>query len=93
MGWTVEYLPESKEDLLKLDNSQRMQVLKAIQKVSTNPLPSTEGGLGKPLGSRSGNNLASYLKIKLLKQGLRVFYKIVRENNVMKIIVISIRDD
>ncbi|MEN3003812.1 type II toxin-antitoxin system RelE/ParE family toxin [Dehalobacterium formicoaceticum] len=76
-----------------MDNTQRVQVLKAIEKVSTNPLPANEGGLGKPLGSHSGNNLTGYLKIKLLKLGLRVIYKVVREGNIMRIIVISVRDD
>lgn len=91
--WRVELIPEAQEDLRALDNSQRTQVIKAIKKVSANPLPTNEGGLGKPLGSHSGNNLAGYLKIKLLKLGLRVVYRIVRGDNVMKIIVISLHDD
>ena len=33
------------------------------------------------------------MKIKLKKLGLRVVYKAVKENNVMKIIVIAVRDD
>lgn len=33
------------------------------------------------------------MKIKLLNQGLRIVYKLVREYGVMRIIVISIRDD
>lgn len=93
MKWTVSYLPAAKEDLLRLDRSQQVQVLKAIDKVSQNPLPQTEGGLGKPLGSHSVANLTGYLKIKLRRQGLRVVYKLVRENDTMKIIVISVRDD
>lgn len=91
--WSIEYIPEALEDLKSLDKGQRLQVLKAIEKVSANPLPNTEGGLGKPLGSHSGNNLTGYLKIKLLRLGLRVVYKVVRENNVMRIIIISVRDD
>lgn len=91
--WCIEYLSEARDDLRALDNTQRVQVLKAIEKVSANPLPANEGGLGKPLGSHSGNNLTGYLKIKLLKLGLRVIYKAVREGNIMRIIVISVRDD
>jgi mRNA interferase RelE/StbE len=41
---------EAVEDLKKLDNSQRVQVIKAIEKVSKNPLPQSEGGFGKVLG-------------------------------------------
>lgn len=92
-AWGIEYIPEARDDLRALDNAQRLQVLKAIEKVSANPVPTNEGGLGKPLGSHGDNSLTGFLKIKLLGLGLRVIYRIVRENNVMKIIVISVRDD
>lgn len=91
--WSIEYLPAARDDLKALDKPQRLQVLKAIEKVSVNPLPNSEGGLDKPLGSHNGANLTGYLKIKLLKLGLRVVYRVVRENNVMRIIVVSVRDD
>ncbi len=93
MIWNVEYLSEAVKDLKALDHSQRILVLKAIEKVSVNPLPNNEGGYGKPLGNKGGNNLSGYCKIKLLNLGIRVVYKLVRENNMMKIIVISVRDD
>lgn len=92
-AWQIEYIKAAEKDLLALGRSQQLQVLKAIEKVSANPLPINEEGLGKPLGSHSGNNLTGYLKIKLLKLGLRVVYQVVREGSVMKIIVISVRDD
>ena len=44
--WQVEYFKEAVEDLKRLDYSPRLQVLKAIDKVSSNPLPQTEGGYG-----------------------------------------------
>ncbi len=91
--WQIEYIPEARDDLRALDNAQRILVLKAIVKVSGNPLPSSEGGLGKPLGSRVGRNLTGYLKIKLRRAGLRVVYRVLREDHVMKIIVISVRND
>lgn len=93
MAWKIEYTKDAEKDLKKLDRSQQLQTLKAIQKVSANPLPNTEGGYGKPLGNHLSGNLAGYLKIKLLKLGLRVIYCLVRENNNMKIIIISVRDD
>ncbi len=93
MTWIIEYIKEAENDLKELDRSQQLQVLKAIKKVSTNPLPNTEGGYGKPLGSHSSVNLAGYIKIKLLKLGIRVVYCLVREKSVMKIIIISVRDD
>jgi mRNA interferase RelE/StbE len=93
MTWIIEYIEEAKKDLQALDHSQQVQVLKAIQKVSANPLPASEGGYGKPLGNHPSSPLAGYLKIKLVKFGLRVVYCLVREKTTMKIIVISVRDD
>ena len=91
--WEISFLKQAVDDLKCLDHSQRVIVLKAIQKVSENPLPQNEGGYGKHLGNKSGTDLSGYCKIKLLKLGLRVVYKIVRENNNMKLIVISARSD
>ncbi|MFA7466691.1 MAG: type II toxin-antitoxin system RelE/ParE family toxin [Desulfotomaculaceae bacterium] len=91
--WKVEYLREALEDIKRLDQSQRVQVVKAVNKVAVNPLPQAEGGYGKPLGNKGGTSLAGYCKIKLLKLGLRVVYKVVRKNGIMKIIVISARAD
>ena len=93
MGWVVEYTAEAQEDLERLDRTQQIQVLKAIDKVSANPLPQVEGGLGKPLGNRMTSKLAGFMKIKLLKLGLRVIYAIERKDTIMRIIVISVRDD
>lgn len=49
MNWTIAFLPEAFEDLVKLDGSVKSQVLKTLQKVSQNPLPDYQGGYGKPL--------------------------------------------
>ena len=91
--WKVEYLPAALQDRRRLDGSVRKTVDKAIDKVSTNPLPVDEGGYGKPLGNKSGNNLTGLLKIKLRASGIRIIYQIVRENTVMKIVIIGIRED
>lgn len=93
MEWTVEYFKEAENDLRRLDKSQQLHVLKAIQKVSSNPLPYSEGGYGKPLGNRISGNLAGYMKIKLSALGLRVVYRIEKTKSVMRIIIISVRDD
>ena len=93
MNWEVEYCDEAKKDIKKLDGSQIKQVLKAIEKVSTNPLPFNEGGYGKQLGNKSGNNLTGYLKIKLRQLGIRVVYRLKRENGIMRVIVVSVRED
>lgn len=93
MIWLIEYIKAAEKDLAHLDNSQQVQVIKAIRKVASNPLPSTQGGYGKPLGNRASQNLTGLMKIKLLKLGIRVVYQLFIEQNIMRIIVISVRDD
>lgn len=93
MSWTVKYLPEALKDLRALDGSPRKLVRKAIDKVSENPLPVSEGGLGKPLGNKGDNNLTGLLKIKLRSAGIRIVYKIIRQDNDMIVIVIGARED
>lgn len=93
MNWSVVYLPEAVKDLASLDGSQAKLVRKAIQKVSENPLPVSEGGYGKPLGNKQGMNLAGLLKVKLRGAGLRIVYKLVRTETQMLIVVIGARED
>jgi len=91
--WDVRYTKEAVNDRTALNTSARNQVDKAIRKVSQNPLPKSEGGYGTPLGSKRGNNLTGLYRIKLQKLGIRIVYKIIRENKIMKIIVIALRAD
>lgn len=91
--WILEFDIDANKDFSNLDGSQKPQVAKAIKKVQQNPLPDYEGGYGKPLGNKGGRDLHGLLKIKLKKLGLRVVYKLVRQGNIMKIIVISVRSD
>jgi mRNA interferase RelE/StbE len=91
--WKVEYMAEAEKDRATLDRSQRLQVDKAIFKVSQNPLPQSEGGYGKPLGNKQSNNLTGLLKIKLVNLGIRIVYTLVRTDEIMKIIVVAARAD
>lgn len=93
MTWELEYLPEALADLVALDNSIRQPVIKGIKKVQKNPVSKKEGGYGTPLGNKEGNNLTGLYKIKFLKYGIRVVYKLENHDNVMKVIVISARAD
>ena len=93
MTWSIVFLKEAANDLQALDNSQRTQIIKAIEKVAQNPLSDNEGGYGKRLGNIKSSKLVGCLKIKLRKLGLRVIYKVVREAGEMKIIVIAARND
>ena len=91
--WDVSFTDEAKRDYNALDPVALNQVDKAIRKVSQNPLPESEGGYGKPLGHKRGRNLTGYFKIKLKKLGIRVVYKLVRTDEVMKIIIVAARED
>lgn len=93
MIWSIEFLEEAEKDLKKLDHSVQIQVVKGIQKVSRNPLPVQEGSYGKPLGNKTGVNLTNLLKIKFRDLGIRVVYKAIQVDNVMKIVVVSARTD
>lgn len=93
MTWTVNYLPEAQDELECFDKSQQKTILKAIKKVQQNPLPQNEGGYGKPLGKKHDRNLTNFLKIKLLREGIRIVYKLIRIENQMLIVVIGIRAD
>lgn len=93
MTWEIEFLPEADHDIDDLDGSVKAQVFKGIKKVSQNPLSQQEGGYGKPLGSKGDVNLTNLLKIKFRDIGIRVVYKVIREDTVMKIIIVSARTD
>lgn len=93
MSWKLVYLPEAAKDLKNLAGNQRLLVVKAIDKVLQNPLPASEGGYGKPLGNKQGNDLAGFLKIKLRSAGIRVVYKLIRTETEMLVVVIGARAD
>ncbi len=93
MNWEVRYIPEAKKDLKQLDGSAKILVAKAIEKVRQNPLSIYEGGYGKPLGYKNGNDLAGLMKIKLRTAGIRIVYKVVKTETEMVIIVIGARAD
>lgn len=90
MSWSIEFLPEAKADLDKLDGSVRPQVLKGIEKIRRSPL---SDGYGKPLGNHLGSDLSGLMKIKFKRIGIRVVYKTEIVDNIVKIIIISARSD
>lgn len=92
MKWAIEYIKEAQKDLRKLDPYVRKLVLKAIEKTAECPLPPPDG-IGKPLGNHAFSRLGGFYKIKLKNPGYRVVYALIREGSVMKIIIISVRDD
>ena len=91
--WELSFLPEAREDLRALDGSQRIRVVKAIAKVQSNPLPSSEGGYGKPLGNKRLSQLSGLMKVKLKSDGIRIVYKLERIEHAIRIVVIGVRSD
>lgn len=66
---------------------------KRLPKCLKTRFPANEGGYGKPLGNKHGNNLAGLLKIKLRGAGIRVVYKLIRTESEMLVVVIGVRAD
>ncbi len=93
MEWKVEYLEEALINLKNLDRNLQIKIIKKINKVKKNPLPKQNGGYGLPLGNKHNMNLSGLNKIVLMSDGVRVVYKLLRFDNIMKIIVISARAD
>jgi len=91
--WEVKFIPEAEKEFGDLDGSLKKQVLYGIAKVSQNPLPASEGGYGKPLGSKGNINLTGFFKIKYKRIAIRVIYTMIREKRVMNIIVVNKRDE
>jgi len=92
MKLRVEYLKEALRDLKRLDPYNQKLILKAIGKTAERPLPSPDG-IGKPLGNHASSRLSGFYKIKLKSLGYRVVYRLVMRDEVMTIIVISVRYD
>jgi mRNA interferase RelE/StbE len=93
MSYQINFLPEALNDMKSLDHSVSTQVTKGILKVSKNPVSIHQGGYGKPLGNKDGSNLTGLFKIKFRGIGIRVVYSVMEQNNVMTIIVVSVRAD
>lgn len=93
MNWKLAFLPEAQKDLKNLAGNQRILVVKAIEKVRQNPVSIYEGGYGKPLGNKNGNDLTGLMKIKLRSAGIRVVYKLIQTETEMLIVVIGARAD
>lgn len=91
--YKIQYSPLALKDLYRLDRAVQERTIKAIKKVSKNPLPNYEGGYGKPLGNKGNTNLTGFLKIKLKKDGIRIVYKLIKIKNIMYIVVIGVRSD
>jgi len=93
MIWTYRFIEAAERDLERLDNSQKAQLLKKIRKVSENPLPITEGGMGIPLGNKYGFNLTGYCEVKHRGLGLRAIYELKNDEMCLLFIAVDSRED
>lgn len=88
--YNILFASEVKKDVQKL-RFNKIQILKFEQKVkeiAANPLPKTEGGYGEPLSG----NLKGLLKFRF-DNDYRVVYRLIKEDEVMKILIIGLRSD
>ncbi len=93
MSWSMRPIPEAQRDMRRLDGSVAPIVRKAMAKIRKNPLPTNEGGLGKPLGNHAGSKLSGLLKVKLKAQGIRIVYRADKERLVVLVVVVGDRAD
>ena len=93
MAWVQDFLDEAKTDMKSLDWSVRARVHKVLDRVAENPLPQSEGGYDKPLRNQDELDLSGMLKVKLKRDGVRIVYKLEREGERMKIVVVGVRAD
>lgn len=93
MSYKLTFIKEAVKDYECLDGSQKTIVNKALKRILLNPLPTSEGGYGKPLSNLAGSRLANLMKIKLKSSGLRIVYKLEKQNDEVVVIIICTRAD
>jgi len=88
--YSIEYHEKVFDDIkkLKLTKNQLYKLKYKIENIARNPYPKSHGGLGEPLSG----NLKGLLKFRFLND-YRVVYKILKEDDAVKIIVIGLRRD
>lgn len=92
-AWEYRLIPAAAKDFASLDGSQRKIVVKALDKLISNPLPKSEGGFGSPLGNKGGTDLSGFLKIKLRGAELRIVYDLAYQDGIAYVIIIGVRED
>jgi mRNA interferase RelE/StbE len=85
--YKISFHPEAQKELLSLDGSIRLIVLKQIKKLEQLPQ------LGELLGNKHGYDLSGYRKLYANKKNIRIVYSIIEEQILVKIIAIGKRED
>ncbi len=84
----VKLLREAAEDVRDLDGSAQVLVLKALEKLKTNPEQR-----GQPLGSTVAGNLTTFRKLVVGNRDYRIVYRCLDENRVAVVMVVAKRAD
>jgi mRNA interferase RelE/StbE len=85
--YKIAFHPDAQKELLSLDGSIRIIVLKQINKLKQFPQ------LGELLGNKHGYDLTGYRKLYAHKKNIRIVYSIIEERILVKIIAIGKRED
>ena len=85
--YKIVFHPEAQKELLSLDGSVRIIVLKQLKKLEQFPQ------LGELLGNKHGYDLTGYRKLYANKKNIRIVYSIIEEQILIKVIAIGKRED
>lgn len=87
MAYKVIFTNDADDDLIGLDKSVRIKVIKKAIALQENPF------LGDPLGNKFGLDLTGYYKIYVAKKTYRIVYHLIGEQvEVIEIVGIGKRD-
>ena len=87
MNYKIIFHPELKDDLKKFSNSQNILILKQFKKIQKSP------ELGKLFGNKNGYDLSGCQKMYVYKKQIRIIYKVVKEEIIIKLIAVGKRED
>ncbi|MCK4260546.1 MAG: hypothetical protein KAX49_16335 [Halanaerobiales bacterium] len=93
--YDIGFVKEAYADLHEVQKSGHLQkVLGALLKISVNPLTKDQGGYGEPLGNKYGFNLTGCSAVKIKgKASIRIAYKVIQDDSMVKVLIIGVRRD
>ncbi len=87
MSYKIVFKDEVKHDINKFDKSQKILILKQIQKIKSSP------ELGKLLSNINGYNLVGCRKMYVASKQIRVIYRIIDEKIIVEVVAVGKRED
>jgi len=86
-NYKIIFHPAAQKELLSLDGSVRIMVVKQIKKLEHYPQ------LGELLGNKHGYDLTNYRKLYVYKKSIRIIYTVIENQVLVKIVAIGKRED